>query len=69
MGWPVGLSLVWTDKDANYSWLAFAIVCMGVSSTLILISQRTTTMGRAYAVWTEIRAVGTFLISVMFFAD
>jgi quaternary ammonium compound-resistance protein SugE len=68
-GWPVGLKLGWTDEGANYSWLTFAIVCMGVSGALLLIAQRTIPMGTAYAVWTGIGAVGTFLIGVTFFGD
>ena len=68
-GWPVGLKLGWTDDGANYSWIAFAIVCMGNSGALLLIAQRTIPMGTAYAVWTGIGAVGTFLIGVMFFGD
>ncbi len=68
-GWPVGLKLGWTDKGANLPWLLFAIVCMTFSGMLLLIAQRTIPMGTAYAVWTGIGAVGTFLIGVMFFGD
>jgi len=68
-GWPVGLKLGWTDEGASYGWLAFAIVCMGVSGALLLIAQRTIPIGTAYAVWTGLGAVGTFLIGVMFFND
>lgn len=68
-GWPIGLKLGWTDEGENYPWLAFAIVCMGISGALLLIAQRTIPMGTAYAVWTGIGAVGTFLIGVMFFGD
>lgn len=68
-GWPIGLKLGWTDEGPNYNWLAFAIVCMGISGALLLIAQRTIPMGTAYAVWTGIGAVGTFLIGVMVFGD
>ncbi len=68
-GWPVGLKLGWTDKGVNFSWLLFAIACMTISGTLLLIAQRTIPIGTAYAVWTGLGAVGTFLIGVMFFGD
>ena len=68
-GWPVGLKLGWTEEGANYSWIAFAIVCMAASGTLLLIAQRTIPIGTAYAVWTGLGAVGTFLIGILFFGD
>jgi quaternary ammonium compound-resistance protein SugE len=68
-GWPVGLKLGWTDQGANIPWIIFAIVCMGFSGALLLLAQRTIPIGTAYAVWTGLGAVGTFLIGVMFFGD
>jgi quaternary ammonium compound-resistance protein SugE len=68
-GWPIGLKLGWNDNGANYKWLAFAIVCMAISGILLLIAQRTIPLGTAYAIWTGIGAVGTFLIGVLFFGD
>ena len=66
-GWPVGLKLGWTDEGANYPWIIFAVICMGFSGALLLMAQRTIPIGTAYAVWTGLGAVGTFLIGVMFF--
>ena len=68
-GWPLGLKLGWTDKGAHIGWLAFAIVTMACSGTLLLIAQRTIPMGTAYAVWTGIGAVGTFLIGIAVFNE
>jgi quaternary ammonium compound-resistance protein SugE len=68
-GWPLGLKLGWTDKGAHYGWLAFSISCMVVSGGLLLVAQRTLPMGTAYAVWTGIGAVGTFILGIIFFGE
>ena len=68
-GWPVGLKLGWSDKGAHYGWIAFSIVCMAISGTLLLVAQRTIPMGTAYAVWTGIGAVGTFVLGILVFAE
>jgi quaternary ammonium compound-resistance protein SugE len=68
-GWPVGLKLGWTDQGAQYGWISFAILCMVASGTLLLMAQRTIPMGTAYAVWTGIGAVGTFVLGIMLFAE
>ena len=68
-GWPVGLKLGVSDNAMNWYWLAFAGVCMAISGALLLIAQKTIPIGTAYAVWTGIGAVGTFLIGILFFGD
>ena len=68
-GWPVGLKLGWTDKGVHLGWITFAIVNMALSGALLLIAQRTIPMGTAYAVWTGIGAIGTFLIGVAVFDE
>ena len=68
-GWPLGLKLGWTDKGAHYGWLAFAVITMGVSGALLLTAQRTIPMGTAYAVWTGIGAVGTFVLGIIIFSE
>ena len=68
-GWPLGLKLGWTDKGGHYGWLAFSIICMIVSGGLLLVAQRTLPMGTAYAVWTGIGAVGTFVLGIIFFGE
>jgi len=55
-GWPVGLKLGVTKKGYDWKWLSFAAVTMFGSGTLLLLAQRTTPMGTAYAIWTEIGA-------------
>ena len=68
-GWPLGLKLGWTDKGAHFGWISFAIISMGLSGALLLIAQRTIPMGTAYAVWTGIGAVGTFIIGILIFSE
>ena len=68
-GWPVGLKLGWTAGGAHWGWIGFAVVCMAVSGALLLVAQRRIAMGTAYAVWTGIGAVGTFLLGIALFGD
>jgi len=68
-GWPVGLKLGWSDHGAHYGWITFAIMSMVASGALLLLAQRTIPMGTAYAVWTGIGAVGTFLLGILIFAE
>ena len=69
IGWPIGLKLGWTDEGSQPRWIAFAVVCMAISGSLLLIAQRTIPIGTAYAIWTGIGAVGTFLVGIYFFND
>lgn len=69
IGWPVGLKLGWTQEGFRWGWIAFSLVCIVASGALLLLAQRTIPIGTAYAVWTGIGAVGTFLIGVGFFGD
>ena len=68
-GWPVGLKLGWSDAGAQWGWIVLALASMALSGWLLLLAQRTLPMGTAYAVWTGIGAVGTFLIGIAVFGD
>lgn len=68
-GWPVGLKLGVTASGYDIIWLSFAGISMFASGYLLLLAQRTIPMGTAYAVWTGIGAVGTFLLGIVFFGD
>lgn len=68
-GWPLGLKLGWTDDGAKVGWLVLAGVSMAVSGGLLLMAQRFIPMGTAYAVWTGIGAVGTFIIGILVFGE
>jgi quaternary ammonium compound-resistance protein SugE len=68
-GWPVGLKLGMTDAGLRWGWIGFAALCMLASGALLLIAQKTIPMGTAYAVWTGIGAVGTFVLGIYLFAE
>jgi len=68
-GWPVGLKLGMTDAGLRWGWIGFAVVCMAASGVLLLVAQKTIPMGTAYAVWTGIGAVGTFVIGILIFQE
>jgi len=44
-----------------------SIIAMAISGLLLWVSLKEIHIGIAYAVWTGIGAVGTFIISVIFF--
>jgi quaternary ammonium compound-resistance protein SugE len=72
MGWPVGFKLSQQVPDSpEFKLLAIAgaIVSMALSVWLLWLAQRDIPIGTAYAVWTGIGGVGTFLIGVAFFGD
>ena len=68
-GWPVGLKLGLSDVGFRWTWIGFAVVCMTASGGFLLLAQRTIPIGTAYAVWTGIGAVGTFVLGIVFFAE
>jgi len=68
-GWPVGLKLGITDTGVSVVWLSFAAVSMFVSGALLLVAQKSIPMGTAYAIWTGIGAVGTFVLGILLFGE
>ena len=68
-GWPVGLKLGVTEAGYSSLWLAFAAVSMFASGALLLIAQKSIPMGTAYAIWTGIGAVGTFILGILIFNE
>jgi len=68
-GWPVGLKLGRDDAGTRWGWLGFAALCMIASGALLLYAQTTIPMGTAYAVWTGIGAVGTFVLGILVFRE
>lgn len=69
IGWPLGLKLGWTAAGLRPMPLAAAIVAIIVSSVLLMIAQRSIPIGTAYAVWTGMGAVGTFLVGLWLFQE
>jgi len=68
-GWPVGLKLGLVEGQLRWGWIGFAVVCMAFSGALLLLAQKTIPMGTAYAIWTGIGAVGTFLLGIALFSE
>ena len=68
-GWPVGLKLGLAETGVRRGRIAFAGICMAASGALLLIAQKTIPMGTAYAVWTGVGAVGTFVLGLLLFSE
>jgi quaternary ammonium compound-resistance protein SugE len=65
-GWPMGLKFAWRDGTVFFWPTTIAIVSILGSGFFLLLAQRTIPIGTAYAVWTGIGAVGTFLLGIWF---
>lgn len=68
IGWPVGFKLSQSTSH-RVSWIIFAVLSMAASGYFLWLAQREIPIGTAYAVWTGIGAVGTFIIGIIFFRD
>jgi quaternary ammonium compound-resistance protein SugE len=63
-GWPMGLKFA--AEPARRAWaIPLAIVSIVLSGWFLLLAQRTLPIGTAYAVWTGIGAVGTFVLGIL----
>ncbi len=69
VGWPIGLKLGWNSEGMRFWPLLFSAASLAVSSVLLFLAQRSIPIGTAYAVWTGIGAVGTFLVGLYFFSE
>ncbi len=68
IGWPLGFKLSQTTENKIF-WIAVSIISMATSGYCLWMAQKEIPIGTAYAVWTGIGAVGTFLIGILFFKD
>ncbi|QZT38030.1 multidrug efflux SMR transporter [Halosquirtibacter xylanolyticus] len=68
IGWPLGLKLS-QSSDNKYLWILFAVASMGLSGYFLFNAQKVIPIGTAYAVWTGIGAVGTFIVGIVLFGD
>lgn len=69
IGWPIGLKLGATENGVRVLWIGFAILCTAINGALLFLAQRVIPMGTAYAVWTGIGAVGSFVVGIAAFGD
>jgi quaternary ammonium compound-resistance protein SugE len=69
IGWPLGLKLGWTEQGTRYGPLAGSVACIILSGYFLFLAQRTIPMGTAYAIWTGVGAIGTFLVGVAVFRE
>lgn len=68
IGWPLGFKLSQTTTH-RILFIVIAVLCMGLSGLFLWLAQRDIPIGTAYAVWTGMGAVGTFLIGLIVFHD
>ncbi|MCQ8242521.1 DMT family transporter [Rhizosaccharibacter radicis] len=69
------LEMLWSysakksDGFSNWSWAAVTVVASLASFLLLTFSMRNLPLGTAYAVWTGIGAVGTFIVGIVLLHD
>lgn len=68
VGWPIGFKLSSLPQYKILGWV-MAAACLATSGFLLWWAQKSIPIGTAYAVWTGIGAVGTFLVGVYYFGD
>lgn len=68
IGWPLGFKLSQTTNN-RFGWIIFAVASMALSGLFLWFAQKNIPTGTAYAVWTGIGAVGTFVVGIYFFHD
>ena len=68
VGWPLGFKLADVTNN-KIVWILFAVIAMTLSGYFLYVAQKNIPIGTAYAVWTGIGTIGTFLIGIIFFHD
>ena len=68
IGWPIGMKLAQEPRRVVVG-IVIAIVCMAISGFLLYTAQKSIPVVTAYAVWTGIGAIWTFMVGVLFFND
>lgn len=72
IGWPLGFKLSQapgTGSGRFAACIAFSVFSMALSGFLLWLAQRNIPIGTAYAVWTGIGALGTFMVGILWFGD
>jgi len=68
-GWPMGLKLAINDNGVRYGPIALAVISIIASGFFLFLAQRDLPVGTAYAVWTGIGAVGTFILGIVLLGE
>jgi quaternary ammonium compound-resistance protein SugE len=68
-GWPIGLKFAWTDAGLRIAPTVLSVASIVLSGLFLMLAQRTIPVGTAYAVWTGIGAVGTFVLGIAFLGE
>jgi quaternary ammonium compound-resistance protein SugE len=68
-GWPMGLKFAWTGERVRLGPAVLAVVSILASGVFLFLAQRTIPVGTAYAVWTGIGAVGTFVLGIVLLGE
>ena len=68
VGWPFGMKMASLSEN-KLGWIIFAIIAMALSGVFLYFAQKEISIGIAYAIWTGIGAVCTFLLGVWIFQD
>ncbi len=69
------LEMIWSysakqsDGFSRYGWAGLTIVSSLISFFLLTFSLRTLPLGTAYAVWTGIGAVGSFVLGIVLLGE
>ena len=64
VGWPLGLKFA-QDSEYKIWWILFAVITMALSGYFLFFAQKYIPIGTAYAVWTGIGTIGTFLLGIL----
>lgn len=65
IGWPIGLKLGGGTGLWRVAGPAMAVACMSTSGALLWLALKQIPIDTAYAVWTGVGAVGTFVVGVI----
>ena len=68
VGWPFGMKMASINEN-KLGWIIFAIIAMSLSGLFLYIAQKHIPIGIAYAIWTGIGAVCTFILGAWIFHD
>ena len=69
LGWPIGIKFAWKDGQFYLIPAILALLSMWASGGFLYLAQRDIPVGTAYAVWTGIGAVGTFVLGVIILGE